>query len=67
MAEVVGVIWGSREAEYFCSRGWTGQITLKLLDKIADWRSAPDYDLTAPNKWVGPHERSHIERLSLFK
>jgi hypothetical protein len=34
MAGVVGVIWASREAEYFCERDWTGQITLKLLGKI---------------------------------
>jgi hypothetical protein len=31
MARVVRVIWGGGEAEYFCVRGWTGQITLKLL------------------------------------
>jgi hypothetical protein len=24
MAGVVGVIWGWREAEYFCAKGWTG-------------------------------------------
>ena len=35
MAGVVRVIWGPREAEYFCNRGWTGQITLKLQQKIA--------------------------------
>jgi hypothetical protein len=34
MAGVVGVIWVCDEAEYFCGRGWTGQITLKLLRKI---------------------------------
>jgi hypothetical protein len=28
------MIWASREAEYFCERDWTGQITLKLLEKI---------------------------------
>jgi hypothetical protein len=28
------VIWGDREGEYFCGRGWTGQITLKSLQKI---------------------------------
>jgi hypothetical protein len=39
MAGVVGVIWVSREADYFCGRGWTGQISLKLQEKIADWRS----------------------------
>ena len=39
MAGVVGVIWVYREAEYFCDRGWTGQISLKLLQKIAQSRS----------------------------
>jgi hypothetical protein len=34
MAGVVGVIWVCDEAEYFCVRDWTGQITLKLLRKI---------------------------------
>ena len=38
MAGVVRVIWGAREADYFCVRGWTGQISLKLLEKIEYWR-----------------------------
>jgi hypothetical protein len=42
MAGVVGVIWGSREADYFCGRDWTGQISLSLLEKIAHWRSGAD-------------------------
>ena len=33
MAGVVRVIWVSREAVYFCERGWTGQISLKLWGK----------------------------------
>ena len=28
------MIWGNREQEYFCGRDWTGQITLKPLQKI---------------------------------
>ena len=39
MAGVVGVIWGGGEADYFCVRGWTGQISLKLLAKIAQSRT----------------------------
>ena len=39
MAGVVGVIWVSREAEYFCGRGWTGQISLKSLRKFVLWRA----------------------------
>jgi hypothetical protein len=27
------VIWGKREAEYFCKRDWTGQITLIRFNK----------------------------------
>jgi hypothetical protein len=42
MAGVVGVIWVSREAEYFYGRDWTGQISLKMLEKIAHWRSGAD-------------------------
>jgi hypothetical protein len=34
MARIVWVIWGNREREYFCRRGWTGQITLKPLRKF---------------------------------
>jgi hypothetical protein len=34
MAGFVRVIWGRGEAEYFCVRDWTGQISLKLLEKI---------------------------------
>jgi len=40
MAGVVGVIWDAREAEYFCGQDWTGQIRLKLLEKIAHSRNA---------------------------
>lgn len=35
MASVLEVIWGEHEEEYFCARDWTGQITLKSLQKIA--------------------------------
>ena len=31
MAGVVRVIWRGREADYFCNRDWSGQITLKFL------------------------------------
>jgi hypothetical protein len=34
MARFVGVIWGGGEEVYFLNRGWTGQITLKPLQKI---------------------------------
>ena len=34
MAQVVRVIWVCGEAVYFCGRDWTGQITLKSLEKI---------------------------------
>ena len=35
MAGVLKVIWGGAEVEYFFERDWTGQITLKSLQKIA--------------------------------
>src|SRR5438093_12966761 len=35
MAGVVGVIWGGGEADYVCVRGWRGQVSLKVLAKIA--------------------------------
>jgi hypothetical protein len=31
---VLPLIWGIDEAEYFCGQDWTGQITLKALQKI---------------------------------
>jgi hypothetical protein len=34
MAGVVGVIWVWREVVYFSKQDWTGQITLKPLQKI---------------------------------
>jgi hypothetical protein len=33
MAGVVSLIWGKREAEYFCRQDWTGQISLIRHDK----------------------------------
>jgi hypothetical protein len=40
MAGILPLIWGRGEAVYFCKRGWTGQISLKLLRKIAQARTA---------------------------
>jgi hypothetical protein len=40
-AELIVLIWGGREGNCFCGRDWTGQITLKLLGKLAFWSSAP--------------------------
>ena len=34
MAGVLLLIWGRGEADYFCARHWTGQITLNRLRKI---------------------------------
>ena len=48
MAGVVRVIWGRGEADYFCVRGWTAQITLKLLRKIARPRTPPPGNATKP-------------------
>ena len=48
MAGVVRVIWGSGEADYFCVRDWTAQITLKLLRKIARPRTPPPGKATKP-------------------
>jgi hypothetical protein len=38
IAGVLVLIWGGGEADYFRGRDWTGQITLKLLQKIAPSR-----------------------------
>jgi hypothetical protein len=35
----VEVIWVKSERDYFCGRGWTGQITLMRHDKLDFWRS----------------------------
>jgi hypothetical protein len=34
------VIWPAAEAEYFRAKGWTTQISLIRLGKLAFWRSA---------------------------
>jgi hypothetical protein len=34
------VIWVKREADYFCTPGWTGQISMKPLRKIAPSRTS---------------------------
>jgi hypothetical protein len=51
----IDVIWGKREAEYFCKWDWTGQITLIRFNKLgfprhrsgsmAREQAAPDADL----------------------
>jgi hypothetical protein len=38
MARVLEVIWGKREAEYFCRQDWTAQITLIEFNKIVFMR-----------------------------
>jgi hypothetical protein len=38
MAGVLLLIWGRGEADYFCARDWTGQITLNRLRKIYSTR-----------------------------
>jgi hypothetical protein len=40
MAGVVILIWGEREAEYFCRQDWTGQISLIRHDKSGCRRTA---------------------------
>ena len=40
MAGVVGVIWGNREADYFCREDWITQIALIGLTKSAFSRNA---------------------------
>jgi hypothetical protein len=34
------LIWANREAIYFCSKDWTGSISLIGFDKFGDWRKA---------------------------
>jgi hypothetical protein len=40
MARNEPVIWVKREADYFCKRDWTGQISLKALRKITPARTS---------------------------
>ena len=44
MAGVVGVIWGNREANYFCREGWTDSISLIWFDKFGFSRSGGNFD-----------------------
>jgi hypothetical protein len=66
MAEGVSVIWVGGEAEYFCERDWTGQITLKSLRKIdlsikSFFRALPIYP-TCRTNGVGCLHRFHDHR-----
>jgi len=44
---VVVLIWGNREAVYFCARDWTGSISLIRLKKFA-WTRTPNKAPCAP-------------------
>jgi hypothetical protein len=33
------LIWGNREANYFCREDWTAKISLKALEKLVFWRN----------------------------
>jgi hypothetical protein len=33
------LIWGNREANYFCRGDWTAKISLKRLEKLVFWRN----------------------------
>jgi hypothetical protein len=63
MAGVVRVIWGRGEAEYFCIRGWTGQISLKFLWKIARPRTSipPNGRPSGPSSASMASNRTRIE------
>jgi hypothetical protein len=58
------VIWGGGEAVYFCNRDWTGQISLKLLEKIAPARTPILFAMQDTNDGCGvagtvdPHPES---------
>jgi hypothetical protein len=62
MAGVVVVIWGSREAEYFCVRDWTGQIALKQLKKIASTRRNYGYRNRVDGATQQPYQKAVDER-----
>jgi hypothetical protein len=38
-AELIVLIWGNREGNCFLGKGWTRQITLNWLGKLAFWRN----------------------------
>jgi hypothetical protein len=40
MAQVLGLIWVSREGVSFLAQDWTGQISLKGLRNFLFWRNA---------------------------
>src|ERR1700681_3340535 len=40
MGKVLEMIWGEREAEYFCKQDWTAQISLKSRNKSTCGRTA---------------------------
>jgi hypothetical protein len=44
MAELIVLIWGEREGNCFCRKGWTWQIMLIWLGKLAFWRNVRGSD-----------------------
>jgi hypothetical protein len=44
MASDIDLIWGKHEAEYFCKRDWTGQITLIRFRKFLFARTRRSLD-----------------------
>jgi hypothetical protein len=70
MAGFLEVIWGSDEAEYFCERDWIGQISLKLLRKIAqlcatDSPRPPIYrTLSALQRWCPSRTGQELNALA---
>ena len=49
------LIWGGREGNCFCGRGWTGQIALNWWRKLVFWRSGQD-----EAKRVQPQANDHF-------
>ena len=44
-AALIDLIWAKREAVYFCTRDWTGSISLIGFEKFAVWRKAIECNL----------------------
>src|SRR5947208_4112947 len=60
----MAVIWGKREGEYFWGRGWTGEIRLIWLRKLAGTRSArPTITMIVTPPWARPQRSAKHDLL----
>jgi hypothetical protein len=71
LGETRGDMWlicPTTEAEYFCNRDWTPQISLIRLGKLALWRNGPERHLRAQDALLSVSGLTHsVARLPTIR